>query len=126
MRTLAAALGGGIAAIAIGLAPAPVAGADANDREFLKATDRVIMMHTGSDPDGHWVGYPKVRVQLRINTAHTVCDMLDDNATAQDIQDFIVTALDDRREHATYLAAWFEQMAVDSYCTWHSDEMGTI
>ena len=30
----------GLAALAIGLAAAPVAGADANDREFIKATDR--------------------------------------------------------------------------------------
>ena len=39
---------GGLAALAIGLAGAPMAGADANDREFIKATDKVIMLHTGS------------------------------------------------------------------------------
>ena len=70
---------GGLAALAIGLAGAPMAGADANDREFIKATDKVIMLHTGSDPDGHWVGYPVVPAQLKIDTAHTMCDMLDDN-----------------------------------------------
>ena len=74
---------GGIAALAIGLAGAPVAGADpdahpmltANDRAFIKATDRVIVMYSGDDPDfaGRWVGYPGVPAQLRINTAHTVC-----------------------------------------------------
>ena len=44
---------GGLAALAIGLAGAPMAGADANDREFIKATDKVIMRYDGSD-DGHW------------------------------------------------------------------------
>ena len=34
---------GGLAALAIRLAVAPVAGADSNDREFIKATGRVIM-----------------------------------------------------------------------------------
>ena len=33
-------------------------------------------------PDGHRVGYPGVPAQLRIDTAHTMCDMLDDNVTA--------------------------------------------
>ena len=40
---------GGLAAVAIGLAAAPVAGADSNDRAFIKSTDEVIMLHTGSD-----------------------------------------------------------------------------
>ena len=115
---------GGLAALAIGLIGAPVAGADANDREFIKATDKVIMLHTGSDPDGHWVGYPGVPAQLRIDTAHTVCDMLDDNVTATG--DFIVTAFDDRRDSAHYLAAWFEQIAISYYCPRHSDKIGII
>ena len=33
---------GGLAALAIGLIGAPVAGADSNDRAFIKATDKVI------------------------------------------------------------------------------------
>lgn len=117
---------GGLAALAIGLAAAPVAGADANDRAFIRATDKVIMMHTASNPEGQWVGYPKVPAQLRIDTAHTVCSMLDTNISGQDINDTIVTGFDDRREHAGYLAAWFEQSAVYHYCPWHSDEMGII
>ena len=63
---------GGLAALAIGLAATPVAGADpdahpmlsANDRAFIRSTDQVIMMHTSSDPDGHWVGYSRVPAQL--------------------------------------------------------------
>ena len=65
---------GGLAALAIGLAAAPVANADANDHAFIRATDQVIVMSNGADPDGHWVGYPGVPVQLRIHTAHAVCD----------------------------------------------------
>ena len=49
---------GGIAALAIALAGAPVAQADANDDEFIAATDRVISGSGPSvGPDG-WVGYP--------------------------------------------------------------------
>ena len=40
--------------------------------------------------------------------------------------DFIVTALDDRREHAGYLAAWFQQIAITYYCPRHSDKLGVI
>ena len=100
---------GGLAALTIGLAAAPVAGADSNDRAFIAATDRVIMGGNASNPN-HWIGYPGVPAQLRINTAHMVCDMLDDGAMSAN--DFIVAALDDRRQHAGYLAAWFEQIAI--------------
>ena len=119
---------GVIAPLAIGLIGAPVAGADpltANDREFIAETDRVIMMHDASNPDGRWVGYPKVPVLLRIDTAHTVCDMLDANIITG-IGDFIVTAFDDRREHAGYLAAWFEQSAIVHFCPRHSDKLSNI
>ena len=84
---------GALAALAIGLTAAPVAGADpltANDREFIAVTDQVILGITG------WIGYPKVPAQLRINTAHGVCGLLDDGALSAN--DFIVTALDDRRQ----------------------------
>ena len=107
----------------------PVAGADPrteNDWDFIGATDRVIVMHTAANPDGAWVGYPKVNFQLRINTAHTVCEMLDASIPGQNINDMIVTAFDDEREHAGYLAAWFEQIAVYHYCPRHSDKMGVI
>ena len=73
---------GSITTLAIGLAGPPVAGADpltANDREFIAATDRVIMLHDAAHPEGRWVGYPKVPVGLRIDTAHAVCDRLDAN-----------------------------------------------
>ncbi len=115
---------GGLAALAISLAAAPVAGADVNDREFIKATDKVISgVGPWVGPDG-WIGYPKVPVQLRINTAHAVCGLLDGGASSAN--DFIVTALDDRREHAGYLAAWFQQIAIEHYCPWHSDKLGVI
>ncbi|SRR5258705_9752244 len=125
---------GGLAALAIGLTAAPVAGADpdahtlltANDRAFTRSTDQVIVMSNGADPDGHWVGYPKVPTQLRINTARTVCSMLDTGISGQDINDMIVTSFDDRREHAGYLAAWFEQIAIEHYCPRHSDKIGII
>jgi hypothetical protein len=125
---------GGLAALAIGLAATPVAGADpdahpmlsANDRAFIRSTDQVIMMHTSSDPDGHWVGYPRVPAQLRINTARTVCSMLDTGISGQDINDMIVTSFDDRREHAGYLAAWFEQGAITYYCPRHTDKIAII
>ena len=73
-------IGGGLAALAIGLVAAPVAGADANDREFIKATDKVISgVGPRVGPDG-WTGYPKVPVPLRINTAQAVCGLLDGGA----------------------------------------------
>jgi hypothetical protein len=96
----------------------------ANDLEFIEATDRVIVMHTSSDPDGHWVGYPRVPAQLRIDTAHTVCEMIDNDAT--DIETFIITALDDRREQAAYLAGWFERESVAHYCPEYSDRFGEL
>ena len=115
---------GGLAALAIALVAAPVAGADANDRKFIKATDKVISgVGPWVGPDG-WIGYPKVPVQLRINTAHAVCDLRDGGASSAN--DFIVTALDDRREHAGYLAAWFQQIAITYYCPRHSDKLGVI
>ena len=56
-----------IAALAIGLTAAPVAGAGpdarpmltANDRSFIAATDQVITMSGGLDPEWRWVGYPE-------------------------------------------------------------------
>lgn len=96
----------------------------ANDTGFIEATDKVIMGSSGVDPEWHWVGYPDVPAPLRINAAHGVCDMLDGGALSAN--DFIVAALDDRREHAGYLAAWFEQIAITHYCPRHSDKIGTI
>lgn len=123
-----------LAALAVGLVAAPVAGADpdahtmlsANDREFIAATDRVITMSSGYDPVQRWVGYPKVPIQLRITTAHTVCSMLDTGIGGREINETIVASFDDRREHAGYLAAWFEQSAIVHYCPRHSDTMGII
>jgi Protein of unknown function (DUF732) len=115
---------GGLAALALGLVAAPVAGADSNDRAFIAATDRVIMMSSGSDPEGHWVGYPRVPAQLRIDTAHGVCGLLD--AGALSANDYIVATLDDRGEHAGYLAAWFQQISIEHYCPRHSDKIGII
>ena len=120
------ALIGGIAVLAIGLGEAPVAGADANDREFIEATDQVIMGLFDGSREMHWIGYPGVPAQLRIDTAHTVCSMFDTNASGQDISDMVVTAFDDRREQADYLAAWFKQSAIIHYCPRHSDEIGII
>ena len=121
MRSVMAAL----AAFVIPFAGAPLAKADpltANDREFVEATDRVIVMHTGSDPDGHWVGYPRVPAHIRIDTAHTVCQKLDENAP--EIDKFIIAALDDRRDEAAYLAGWFKREAVEHYCPEYSDQFG--
>ena len=118
---------GGLAALAIGLAAAPVAGAnplDANDRAFIAATDRVIMGSSGKDPVWRWLGYPGVPAQLRIDTAHGVCGLLD--AGALSANDYIVATLDDRREHAGYLAAWFQQISIEHYCMRHSDKIGII
>ena len=117
---------GGLAALAIGLAGAPVAGADANDREFIKATDQVIMGLFDGSREMRWIGYPGVPAQLRIDTAQAVCSMFDTNASGQDISDMVVTAFDDRREQADYLAAWFKQSAIIHYCPRHSDEIGII
>jgi Protein of unknown function (DUF732) len=115
---------GGLAALAIGLAAAPVAGADSNDRAFIKATDKVISgVGPSAGPDG-WIGYPKVPAQLRIDTAHGVCARLDDGALSAN--DYIVATLDDRRELAGYLAAWFEQISIEHYCPRHSDKIGII
>ena len=117
---------GVIAALAIGLgipAPAGATPLDANDLAFIRATDQVIMGGNAADPN-HWIGYPGVATQLRIETAHSVCNMLDDGALSAN--DFIVTAFDDRREHAGYLAAWFEQIAITYYCPRHSDKIGII
>ena len=83
-------------------------------------------MSSGLEPEWRWAGYPDVPAQLRINTAYSVCDMFDADAYGQDINDFIVASLDDDREHAGYLAAWFEQIAIEHYCTRHSDKIGNI
>ncbi len=91
----------------------------AGDGEFIEATDRVT-----SDLDGNWTGYPDVPARLRVNTAHTVCDKLDGGALGAG--DFIVAALDDRREHAGYFAALFQQSAIIHYCPRHSDKLGNI
>ncbi len=50
--------------------------------------------------------------------------MLDGGALSA--KDFIVAAFDDRRQHAGYLPAWFEQIAVYHYCPRHSDKIGII
>ena len=42
------------------------------------------------------------------------------------INDMVVTAFDDRREHAGYLAAWFEQISIEHYCPRLSDKIGII
>ena len=84
------------------------------------------MGSSGDDPEWHWVGYPRVPVQLRINTAKTVCSMFDTGISEQSISDMVVTAFDDRREHAGYLAAWFEQISIEHYCPRHSDKIGII
>ena len=39
---------------------------------------------------------------------------------------YIVATLDDRRELAGYLAAWFEQISIEHYCPRHSDKIGII
>ena len=84
---------GGLAALTFGLGVAPVAGADANDRAFIAATDRVIRgVGPWAGPDG-WIGYPKVPAQLRINTAHGVCGLLDVGALSAN--QYIVDTLDD-------------------------------
>jgi Protein of unknown function (DUF732) len=67
-----------------------------------------------------------VPAQLRIDTAHTVCSMFDTNASGQDISDMVVTAFDDRRGQADYLAAWFKQSAIIHYCPRKSDKIGII
>ena len=98
--------------------------AQADDSEFIAETDRVIVMHTHDDPDGHWVGYPRVPIGLRMQVAYGVCERLDGGAPSAN--DYIVAALDDRREHAGYLASWFQQSAIKHYCPRHSDKLGTI
>ena len=52
--------------------------------------------------------------------------MFDTNASGQDISDMVVTAFDDRRKQADYLAAWFKQSAIIHYCPRHSDKIGII
>jgi Protein of unknown function (DUF732) len=115
---------GGIATLTLGLGIAPVAQGDTNDREFIWATDQVISgVGRWVGQDG-WVGYSGFPAPLRINTAHAVCALLDEGALSAN--DFIVAALDDRREHAGYLAAWFEQISIEHYCPRHTDKIGTI
>ncbi len=115
---------GGLTALTFGLGVAPVAGADANDSAFIAATDRVIRgVGPWAGPDG-WIGYPKVPAQLRINTAHGVCGLLDVGALSAN--QYIVDTLDDGRQHAGYLAAWFEQISIEHYCPSHSDKIGII
>ena len=115
---------GGLAALAIGLVGAPVAAADSNDRAFIEATDKVISgVGPWVGPDG-WVGYPKVPVQLRINTAHAVCALLDGGASSAN--DFIVAALDDRREHAGYLGRLVPADCHRALLPRHSDKLGVI
>ena len=52
-----------LAVTGVALAGAPVAGADVS--AFIEDTDRIIVMHTADDPDGHWEGYPSVPAHRR-------------------------------------------------------------
>ena len=81
-------------------------------------------MSSGNDPVWRWVGYPTVPAQLRITTALGVCARLDGGALNS--EDFVVTALEDTREHAGYLAAWYQNISIEHYCPRHSDKIGNI
>ena len=50
--------------------------------------------------------------------------MLDGGALSAN--DFIVAAFDDCRQHAGYLAAWFQQIAITYYCPRHSEKIANI
>jgi Protein of unknown function (DUF732) len=107
---------GGLAAFAIGMTGAPVAGADpgyytAADMDFIAAV-------TGQ-------GYFGDKDRL-IKTGHVVCELLDDDANWQAIEAEIVIHHGSGRKDEGYYAAWFEQYAVYHYCPRHSDKLGVI
>ena len=84
---------GGLAALALGLVAAPVAGADANDDAFIEATDRVIYGGNAIDGD-RWWGYPDVPAQIRIDAAKEACAMMDaGNTDGSKVNDYLVAAL---------------------------------
>ncbi len=56
------------------------------------------------------------RCQLRVKVALKACELLDGGAHMGGASTYIVTALDDHRENAGYLAAWFAQDAVMTFC----------
>jgi len=98
--------------------PAMPAGADVG--QFIDSTDKIIKF------GDEWAGYPGVPAELRVKVAMEACELLDGGAQMGDAGTYIVGALDDRRENASYLAAWFAQDAVMTFCPRHSDKLGVI
>ena len=113
---------GGLAALAIGLVAAPVAGADSNDRAFIKATDKVII----GWPSAAQMAGSDIPRFLSSSGSTPPRGVRQSDAGAPSANDYIVAAFDDRREHAGYLAAWFEQISIEHYCPRHSDKIGII
>jgi len=99
----------------------------ADVRQFIDSTDIIMIM--GNDP-AEW-GYAGVPAELRVKVALKACELLDGGAHMGGASTYIVTALDDRRENAGYLAAWFAQDAVMTFCPdtrpqWRSHAVSTF
>lgn len=108
------ALIGGIAAIAIGLIGAPVAGADSYTSADLDFIARVTQQGYHGDPD------------RLIKTGHVVCGLLDDGASWQTVKASIIIEHEYGRKSAGYYATLFAQAAAWDYCPEHNDEFGNI
>jgi hypothetical protein len=109
---------GGIAAIAIGLAAAPVAGADPGyssaDLDFIAAVSH--------EPPGYY-GDP----DRLIKTGNVVCGRLDDGANWQTVEAEIIIHHGAGWEgYAGYNAAIFKQYAIVHLCPRHSDKLSVI
>lgn len=115
--------------LALTLFPAPAATAapfelTPYDVEFVDATSKIIMgWGDWAGPDG-WVGYSSWPAPDRVATAHEVCALLDGGANS--VNAYIAGRLEDTRRSAGYLAAHFENLAIEYYCPQHSDRIGQL
>jgi hypothetical protein len=102
---------GGLAALAIGLATAPVAGADpgytAADMDFIAGVTAL--------------GYYDEDQDRLIKTGHVVCELLDQGANNATVQAEVVIHHQNGREQPGDGGYWpdlFTQVAAISYCPW--------
>jgi hypothetical protein len=75
--------------------------------------------------------YADVPARIRINTAHTVCSMIDQTGKVYDwsrqiTEDVIPAAFGDTSESASYWASWFMHDSVYYYGSEYSDQFGEI
>jgi hypothetical protein len=113
-RGLRGLLVGGLAALAIALIGAAVAGADGYTSADLDFIARVTQQGYHGDPD------------RLIKTGHVVCELLDDGASKQTITAAIMIKDENGSKYPEFDATLFAQAASWSYCPEHPNEFGNI